>query len=138
MEVALPFALALNVLPGMVNSSLGGAGGELDVGAASAEGQDASPGGAAPSGLFSQLGQALPLANTALLMMALVRLLSVKNKQLEDDLKILRGLKVRRFAWSGKWQSSVAALRLRKRSFRLLSLWPGVSRSATQEGSTCQ
>ena len=54
-------------------------------------------------GLYGQIARALPLVKVGMLMMAYVKLLTVKNGQLEDDVRILKGLKVRASLGSGRW-----------------------------------
>lgn len=78
----MPFGVALRVLPAALQASLGGV----------ADGEGADGGAAAGAG--GQLGRALPLVKVLVLVMAYVKLLVVKNGQLEDDVRILSGLKV--------------------------------------------
>lgn len=102
----MPFSVALRVLPGAVQASLVAGAGVVEAGAAgSAEqaggamGQEAAKAAAAAGGvgggLYGQVVRALPLLKVGMLMMAYVKLLTVKNGQLEDDVRILKGLKVR-------------------------------------------
>ncbi|CAM9981030.1 unnamed protein product [Ectocarpus sp. 6 AP-2014] len=85
LEMVMPFGVALRVLPAVLQTSLGAGGGVAD--GEGAEGAAAGAGG--------QLGRALPLVKVLVLVMAYVKLLVVKNGQLEDDVRILSGLKIR-------------------------------------------
>ncbi|CAB1115468.1 unnamed protein product [Ectocarpus sp. CCAP 1310/34] len=84
LEMVMPFGVALRVLPAVLQASLGAGGSVAD--GEGAEGAAAGAGG--------QLGRVLPLVKVLVLVMAYVKLLVVKNGQLEDDVRILSGLKV--------------------------------------------
>lgn len=110
----MPFSVALRVLPGAVQASLAAGAGAAAAGAAGAvaagsaeqggsgrEGEAATAAAAlsaagegAGGGVYGHVARALPLVRVGLLMMAYVKLLTVKNGQLEDDVRILKGLKV--------------------------------------------
>lgn len=79
----MPFSVALRILPATIQATLGAGAAGVP---ADAEGQ---------GGVGGQIVRALPLLKVGALMMAYVKLLTVKNAQLEDDVRILRGLKVR-------------------------------------------
>lgn len=76
----LPFSVALRVLPGAIKATLGG--------------QAAEEGKGPTGGACGQIVRMFPLLKVAMMIMAYVKLLTVRNAQLEDDVLILRGLKV--------------------------------------------
>ena len=82
----MPFSIALRILPGAIQASLGGA-------QVAAEGAGGVVAGS--EGIRGQVTRILPLLKVGMLLMAYVKLLTVRNAQLEDDVRILRGLKVR-------------------------------------------
>lgn len=86
----MPFSIALRILPGAVQVSIGGA---------QAGGGRGVEGAAGSEGVCGQITRLVPLLKLGMLMMAYVKLLTVRNAQLEDDVRILRGLKVR--VWFG-------------------------------------
>lgn len=110
LEMMMPFSVALRVLPGAMQATLAAGGGVMEgVAAGSAKqgegvtGEEAAKAAAAAlavagagtgGGVFGQITRALPLIKVGMLMMAYVKLLTVKNGQLEDDVRILKGLKV--------------------------------------------
>lgn len=111
----LPFSVALRVLPGAVQASLA-AGGVMETGASGGTEQGgegtaeaagaaalAAAGEGAGGGVYGQIARTLPLMKVGMLMMAYVKLLTVKNGQLEDDVRILKGLKVRASRCSRLW-----------------------------------
>lgn len=113
----MPFSVALRVLPGALQATLAAGGGvaeavaaggaeqgggamgeETATAAAAAAALAAAAAGGAGGGMYGQIVRALPLMKIGMLMMAYIKLLTVKNGQLEDDVRILKGLKVRVFS----------------------------------------
>lgn len=82
----MPFSMALQILPGVVQATVV----RSDVG----KGEDTAAGSSGGCGMLAQFSRALPLGNFVLIMLAYVKLLTVRNGQLEDDIRIMRGLKV--------------------------------------------
>ncbi|CAM9675735.1 unnamed protein product [Laminaria digitata] len=89
LELSMPFSIALKVLPGAMQASIAGAQ------AAAAAAGGGVEGAAGSEGVRGQIMRLLPLLKLGMLMMAYVKLLTVRNAQLEDDVRILRGLKIR-------------------------------------------
>ena len=80
LEMAIPFSAILRILPGVVHATLNEAGG--------------AEGATFRGRLLEQIVRMLPAAKFLVLMMAYVKLLTVRNGQFEDDVRVLRGLKV--------------------------------------------
>eukprot|EP00903_Cladosiphon_okamuranus_P016414 g15135.t1 len=114
LEMMMPFSVALRVLPGAVQASLAAtaaaAAGSAEQ-AGGAMGEEAAKAAAAVArgaggGVCGQIARALPLLKVGMLMMVYVKLLTVKNGQLEDDVRILKGLKVR--GYNCEWLEQAA------------------------------
>eukprot|EP00752_Nemacystus_decipiens_P008550 g7637.t1 len=116
LEMMMPFSVALRVLPGAVQASLAAgtavmeaaaAGSAEQAGGAIGEGiANGAVGAAAGGGVYGQIARVLPLIKVGMLMMVYVKLLTVKNGQLEDDVRILRGLKIR--GYNCEWLEQAA------------------------------
>lgn len=118
LEMMMPFSVALRILPGAVQASLAAGAGVVEAAAAAGGAEQAGgamgeetakaaaaalAGGGMGGGLYGQIARALPLMKVGMLMMVYVKLLTVKNGQLEDDVRILKGLKVRASLCSVRW-----------------------------------
>eukprot|EP00904_Undaria_pinnatifida_P002520 jgi/Undpi1/12269/HiC_scaffold_5.g01945.m1 len=97
LELVMPFSIALRILPGAIQASLGGA-------QVAAEGAGGVVAGS--EGIRGQVTRILPLLKVGTLLMAYVKLLTVRNAQLEDDVRILRGLKIR--GYNCEWVEQAA------------------------------
>lgn len=88
LEMAIPFSAVLRVLPVVIQTTLG------EKGAGNAGGEEGTGAVATSGGMIGQMARMLPAAKFLFMMMAYVKLLTVRNGQLEDDIRVLRGLKV--------------------------------------------
>lgn len=84
----LPFGMTMKILPGLLQVTV--AAGVAEGG----EGSGAAATGGGSGGAGGGFTRGLPLVNFALMMLAYVKLLTVRNGQLEDDIRVLRGLEV--------------------------------------------
>ena len=111
----MPFTVVLRVLPGLLEASLGTGAAVTEADAEESGAQAAGRGSAASSG-----GQiARMLQKRGGLMMLCVMLLKVKKIQLEDDVKVLRGLKVREFESEPACHVVIFGFRNKKSDFLL-------------------
>lgn len=95
LEMAIPFSAVLRVLPVVIQTTLG------EKGAGNAGGEEGTGAVATSGGMIGQMARMLPAAKFLFMMMAYVKLLTVRNGQLEDDIRVLRGLKVCHHGYGG-------------------------------------
>lgn len=84
----MPFNIAIRVLPSVLQASVVGGGAAEGGGNAAVDAK--TNGGGVPE----MIARALPGLKFMMLMLTYVKLLALKNKQLDDDVRVLRGLKV--------------------------------------------
>lgn len=98
LEMAMPFSAVLRVLPVVVQATLGENGTAAAGGPGGAGGEEGTAASAAAvaasGGVTGHIAKMLPVARFLFMMMAYVKLLTIRNGQLEDDIRVLRGLKV--------------------------------------------
>ncbi|CAM9411802.1 unnamed protein product [Choristocarpus tenellus] len=117
LEMWMPAAIGLRVLPAVVGPLfLGGNNKASGEGAIEGAGANARAGGGAVGGEGGPIAlfRALPLLKFSFLVCAYMQLLVVKNTQLEDDVHVLRGLKIGKMdcAWVEQVLDSLAFGRL--------------------------